>query len=142
MPSLSRFTALGNVIGSYYLEGQYDFVQGTNQYDALELLANSDPDLVPVPVDPNNDDYFLLQRFVLVLLYFYTYGGMWTEGRWLLDEADSLTCNWSGVDCATSYVEGLERTYNTVKTEPVIYMRSSLTAISSLPKQPFRKPSY
>jgi hypothetical protein len=113
------------VIGSYYPNSSYDFVEGTNQYAALELLANSDPVLVPVPdPDDSNSEYLLLQRYVLVLLSLYTNGGM-------EDEAGSMTCNWSGVICSDGgSIATLDRTYSTVKTEPVIcHMRSSLTAV-------------
>jgi hypothetical protein len=109
-PTLSRSTALGNVIGSYYPGGSYDFVEGTNQYAALELLANSDPVLVPVPDESSNSKYLLLQRYVLVLLYLNTNGDM-------KDQAGDVTCNWSGVTCSDgSLFEDLDRTYSTVKT--------------------------
>jgi hypothetical protein len=120
MPSLSRFTALDNAIGSYYPAGSYDFDEGTSQYAALELLANSDPVLVPVPDDSLNSAYLLRQRYVLLLLYLYTNGDMWSDA-WLKDEAGSETCEWVGVDCSDGgSVDELERTYSTVKTEPVI----------------------
>jgi hypothetical protein len=120
---------MGNVIGSYYPDS-FEFGQATNQYAALELLANSDPVLVPVP-DDSNGEYLLLQRYVLVLLYLDTNGDAWREGQWLKDEAGNPTCDWSGVSCPDgSSIEGFERTYSTVKTEPVIYnIRSSLTAV-------------
>jgi hypothetical protein len=123
---------MGNVIGSYYPDypDPFDFGQAANQYAALELLANTDPVLVPVP-DDSNGEYLLLQRYVLVLLYLDTNGDTWRKGRWLKDEAGNPTCNWSGVSCPDgSSIEGLERTYNTVKTEPVIHnIRSSLTGV-------------
>jgi hypothetical protein len=66
----------------------------------------------------------LLQRYVLVLLYLYTNGGMWYnnfdtpgDGMWV---GDGVTCNWTGVTCPDgSSIEGLDRTYNTMKREPV-----------------------
>ncbi len=65
------------MIGSVYPDGQFDFGPATNQYAALELLANSDPVLVPVPDDSSNGEYLLLQRYVLVLDYFiYTQMGI------------------------------------------------------------------
>jgi hypothetical protein len=145
MPTLSRFTALGNVIGSYYSDPS-DFGQAPNQSAALDILANTDPVVVPVP-DDLDGEYLLLQRYVLVLLYLYTNGDTWTEGRWLKTEAGDPTCKWSGVSCSDrGSIEGLERTYNTVKTEPVIYnIRSALTAVlfsKSYLQQPFRKPSH
>jgi hypothetical protein len=128
---LSRFTALGNVVGSYYSPNRpFDFGQATNQYAALELLVKSDPGLVPVPFE-SNGEYLLLQRYVLVLLYLDTNGDMWHGDRWLEDEAGFITCNWSGVDCSLDgSINYLFRTYNTVKREPAICnMISSLTAV-------------
>ncbi len=117
-----RFIPLRGVIESYYPDGSYLFVKDTDQYDALELLANSAPNLVPVPDDSlDSNNLLLLQRYVLVLLYLYTNGDMWSEKKWLKDEAGSVTCNWSGVTCPDgSSIESLSRTYSTVKTEPVI----------------------
>jgi hypothetical protein len=116
-PLDSRFTDLGNVIGSYYPESPFEFVPGTNQNAALELLANTDPLLVPFP-DNSNSEYLLLQRYVLMLHYLDTNGDMWTGGKWLEDEAASMTCDWSGVTCDDSgYVDILNRTYYTVKME-------------------------
>jgi hypothetical protein len=133
------------VISSYYPGGSYDFVEGSKQYDALELLAKSDPDLVPVPDGTSN--YLLLQRYVLMLLYLYTSEGdnMWQDGKWLKEEAASFTCDWSGVVCSDgSYVDALRRTCSTVKTEPVIrHMISSLTAVlfsKQCKKKTFREP--
>jgi hypothetical protein len=145
MPTLSRFTALGSVIGSCYPDPE-DFGQAPNQFAALEMLANSDPVLVPVP-DDWNDEYLLLQRYVLVLFYLDANGDTWDGAKWLKDQAGYATCNWSGVACSDdTYIYELNRKYNTVKTEPVICnMRSSLTALlfsKSVPQQPFRKPSY
>jgi hypothetical protein len=153
-PTISRFIALRKVIGSKYPDRPFDFDPTTNQYAALELLVNSDPDLVPVPFE-SNGEYLLLQRYVLVLLYLDTNGdNMWADngGRWLEDEAGLTTCTWSGVDCPDDrYIEGLARTYNTVKTEPVICnIRSSLTAVFFSKTSRFRpriwknvrKPSY
>jgi hypothetical protein len=155
------------VVGSYYLDRPFDFVPATNQYAALEMLANSDPVLVPVPDDSNstyphlclnkragehiavaaNSEYLLLQRYVLVLFYLDANGDTLDGAKWLKDQAASMSCNWSGVACSDdSSIYELDRTYNTVKTEPVICnMRSSLTAVifsKSVRQQPFRKPSY
>jgi hypothetical protein len=129
-PTVSRFIALRNVIGSNYPDRLFDFGPTTKQYAALELLVNSDPSLVPVPVD-SNAEYLLLQRYVLVLLCLDTNGDMWNNGKWLKDEAGNPTCSWYGLTCPDgSTIEGLARTYNTVKTEPLICnMRPSLTAV-------------
>jgi hypothetical protein len=129
-PTVSRFIALRNVIGSNYPDRLFDFGPTTKQYAALELLVNSDPGLVPVPVD-SNAEYLLLQRYVLVLLCLDTNGDMWNNGKWLKDEAGNPTCSWYGLTCPDgSTIEGLARTYNTVKTEPLICnMRPSLTAV-------------
>ena len=103
------------MIGSYYPENPFEFLPGTNQYDALELLANTDPLLVPFP-DNSNGEYLLLQRYVLMLHYLDTNGDMWTSGKWLEDEAASTTCDWSGVTCDDGgSIEELNRTYDTVK---------------------------
>jgi hypothetical protein len=137
-PTISRYIALRNMIGSNYADRPFDFGPTTNQYAALELLVNSDPGLVPIPVE-SNGEYLLLQRYVLVLLYLYTNGDMWWNalgpdyetwaGRWLADEAGLTTCNWNGVTCPDgSSIEGLDRTYNAMKREPVpCNTRSSLT---------------
>jgi hypothetical protein len=146
-PTTSRFIAMRKVIGSKYPDRpSFDFDPTTNQYAALELLVKSDPDLVPVPFE-SNGEYLLLQRYVLVLFYLNTNGDMWANngGRWLEEEAGLTTCTWSGVDCPDDrYIEGLDCTYNTVKTEPVIC--NMLTAVffskTSRREQPFRKPSY
>jgi hypothetical protein len=115
-----RFTVLGFVLGSYYPDRQFTFGPATHQYAALEFLATSDPVLVPVP-DDSNSVYMLLQRYVLVLLYLYSNGDMWSDKKWLKDETGSVTCNWSGVTCPDgSSIESLSRTYSTVKTEPII----------------------
>jgi hypothetical protein len=147
-PTLSRFTALGNAISSNYPDRSFDFGPTTNEYVALELLANSDPGLVPAP-DPNDEtsSYLLLQRYVLVLLYLSTTGDMWGAGRWLQGQAGEMTCDWSGVTCLDgSSIETLNRTYSTVQTEPAICLtRRSLTAVlfsKSGWQQPFRKPTY
>jgi hypothetical protein len=116
--TLSRFTALRNVIDSYYLDRPFSFVIASNQYNALSLLANSDPLLVPVP-DDSNSEYLLLQQYALMLLYLNTNGDMWTSGKWLNVAAGDTTCDWSGVSCIGGSIGELSRTYNTVKTEPV-----------------------
>jgi len=97
-----RATALAKVISRYYPDRAFDFDSKTNQYAALELLANSNKDLVPVPDKRDKGDgaYLLLQRYVLVLLYLDTDGDEWEKGKWLDGEADKLTCNWSGVTCS------------------------------------------
>jgi hypothetical protein len=146
--SVSRFFPLRGVIESYYPDGSYLFVKDTDQYDALELLANSDPNLVPVPDDSlDSNNLLLLQRYVLMVLYLATTGNEWNNGKWLEDEAASKTCNWSGVTCSDgSSIDMLDRTCSTVKTEPVIcHMRKSLTTVlfsKSIRIQPFRKSSY
>jgi hypothetical protein len=115
-PTRSRFTALGNVIGPNYPDYLFRFGPTTNEYAALELLANSDPGLVPVPVfnDGTNSPSLLLQRYVLVLLYLSTTGDEWTAGRWLQGQAGEMTCDWSGVTCLDgSSIETLDRTYST-----------------------------
>jgi hypothetical protein len=141
---LSRLAALRNVLGSSYPDRPFDFLPATNQYKALELLANSKAVLVPAP-DDSNSAYLVLQRYVLLLVYLDTNGDIWdSDGRWL---EDPITCNWSRVVCPDgSSVGSLNRTYSTVKTEPIIcLMSSSLTAVlfsKSAYKQCFRKPSH
>jgi hypothetical protein len=115
-PTLSRSTALGNVIGSYYnAEGSFDFVEGSNQHAALKLLADSDPDLVPIPDDSDDGQYLLLQRYVVILVSLFTNVDM-------EDEASSMTtCKWFAVTCYDGIkIDILSRTYCTVKTEPII----------------------
>jgi hypothetical protein len=108
------------VIGSYYPEDSYEFVEETDQYDALELLSNSE-------YDASTSDDLLLQRYVLALFDIYTEGNMYMK--------DKATCEWSGVTCHSGGVNDgsikeLNCTYSTVKTEPVICnMRSLLTAV-------------
>jgi hypothetical protein len=145
--SVSSFPLRG-VIESYYPDGSYLFVKDTDQYDALELLANSDTILVPDDyLDSNNLLPLLLQRYVLMVLYLATTGNEWNNGKWLEEKAASKTCNWSGVTCSDgSSIDMLDRTCSTVKTEPVIcHMRQSLTTVlfsKSIRLQPFRKSSY
>ncbi len=65
------------------------FAATTNQYAALEVLANSDPVLVPVPVpDDSKSEYLLLQQYVLVLLYLDTNGVTWTGNNWLCSQRE------------------------------------------------------
>jgi hypothetical protein len=109
------------VVASYYPDSAYVFVEDTDQYDALELLANSDPVLVPVPDDTLDSKYLLLQRYVLVVLYLATTGNDWYNGKWLEDQAGLTTCDWSGVTCSDgNSIDILDGTYSTVKTEAVI----------------------
>jgi hypothetical protein len=146
--SIYRLFRLRGVIELYYTDGSYVFVEDTDQYDALELLANSDPVLVPIPDDSDDSKYLLLQQYAMMVLYLATTGNEgWSRGKWLEDQAGSQTCSWFGVTCPYGRsIDSLTRTYNSVKTEPAICkMISSLTAVlfsKSGPEQPFRKPSY
>jgi hypothetical protein len=121
---LSRFTALGNVIGSYYDSGSPFDDPTTNQYKALERLVDTDPTVVPVPVpNDSNSEYLLLQRYVLVLLYLNTNTDHIQDGV--------ATCDWSRVNCnGGGSITELGGAYNTVKTKPdICIMKSSLTAV-------------
>jgi hypothetical protein len=153
-PTVSRFIALRNVIGSKYPDRPFDFGPTTNQYAALELLANSDPGLVPVP----NDDmrsYLLLQRYALMVLYFATNGDTWEDTdddvRWLAEQSGLTTCKWFGVTCSDGEIVDLDRTCRYSTVEPVIrHMITSLIAVlfsksirhRIFKKGPFGKPSY
>jgi hypothetical protein len=133
------------VIGSYYSDRTFDFGPETKQYEALERLAESNALLVPVPDDSSDSEYLLLQRYALVLFYLQTKGDKWNNGKWLLNEPKYTTCDWSGITCSDDKATGLNRTYSTVKTEPVIcHMRKTLTAVlfsKRVWQQPCRKPS-
>jgi hypothetical protein len=141
-PTSSRFSALGDAIKKNYPGGSFNFVSTTNQYAALELLANS-KEGVPEEVPKDSEgEYLVLQHYVLMLLYLQV-----DKNKKIGYKAGEPPCVWSRVTCSDSgTIEGLDRTYNTVTTEPVICnMRPTLTAVlfsKTSQLGTFRKPSY
>jgi len=82
-----RFYALGNTIESSV--GEKVFQKGTTEYQALQWLANEDP--LQLPVNSKMEE--IVERFVLVNLYYATNGPEWKK------QFDFLTgksvCEWN-----------------------------------------------
>jgi hypothetical protein len=99
-PTYDRFAALSSIIK----EAAPDVaVLSTLQRESLAWLANEDPANLPLDSDPTT----VVERFVLILLYFATDGFNWDGSyswepkmdrnqNWL---SDKHVGGWSGIDC-------------------------------------------
>jgi hypothetical protein len=80
---------------------------GTEEFAALNWLANSDPANLPIHTTAKR---ILVERYTLALLYFSTSGTSWLNQYNFLS-ADTV-CNWNdgignGVFCSGAFVNGI-----------------------------------
>mmetsp|Transcript_16891 Transcript_16891/g.23900 ORF Transcript_16891/g.23900 Transcript_16891/m.23900 type:complete len:767 (+) Transcript_16891:34-2334(+) len=84
---------------------QYTNLQGNDRIKALDWVINKDQRKLSA------EDPHLLQRYVMVLLYFATSGENWSHSSWLSGTASS--CDWNGVLCnSRGHVVGISLASN------------------------------
>jgi Leucine-rich repeat (LRR) protein len=100
-PSLSRRTTLSNLFVSYNVSIEDLETLSSPQYLALDWMADEDS----IDLQAELSDYELVERFVLVVIYYATGGATWLHNRANFLDSSSKTCLWKddgsgrGVGC-------------------------------------------
>jgi len=108
---MNRFADVATYCGDYFGNGDEIHKYGTPQNLAVNWLANIDKDDFEIPDEDDDKDknYYFVQRYALVVLY-YAMGGLnWTyKSRFLTSH---LTCDWNrgfNLDSDENYMFGVQ----------------------------------